>query len=85
MALPEYDIAFVLSFISVHPRRLVVLNKDRSLPERVKAVQRWTIVPTVTYCDIVEYLNTHHKPPVYSCFLSMLPSIASFQCCRPSL
>jgi hypothetical protein len=39
-----------------------VFNADRPVPERVKALIRYTVMPTTTYADIVEFLNEHEKP-----------------------
>jgi hypothetical protein len=39
-----------------------VFNADRPVPERVKALIRYTVMPTTTYADIVEFLNKHETP-----------------------
>eukprot|EP01125_Pyxidicula_operculata_P011544 TRINITY_DN3779_c0_g1_i1.p1 TRINITY_DN3779_c0_g1~~TRINITY_DN3779_c0_g1_i1.p1 ORF type:complete len:2107 (-),score=549.17 TRINITY_DN3779_c0_g1_i1:67-5526(-) len=39
----------------------ILLNPDRSMNERNKAAARWTIMPTVTYADIVHLIDRHSK------------------------
>jgi hypothetical protein len=48
-----------------------ILSADRSIPYKVKATARWTVMPTVTYNDVVGFLNanenkteTHNGLPV---------------------
>jgi hypothetical protein len=38
-----------------------LLNVNRSIPERVQAAIRWTLLPTTTYADVVRALETYEK------------------------
>ncbi len=38
-----------------------MLNVNRSIPERVQAAIRWTLLPTTTYADVVRALETYEK------------------------
>jgi hypothetical protein len=38
-----------------------VFNEDRSMPERIKAMARWTLLPTTSYIDIAEFMEKNKK------------------------
>eukprot|EP01101_Sappina_pedata_P006301 TRINITY_DN3098_c0_g2_i1.p1 TRINITY_DN3098_c0_g2~~TRINITY_DN3098_c0_g2_i1.p1 ORF type:complete len:1559 (-),score=660.25 TRINITY_DN3098_c0_g2_i1:88-4764(-) len=40
---------------------LQALNASRGIPERVKAIQRWTLMPTINYNDVVEFMEKNEN------------------------
>ena len=40
------------------------MNENRGMPERVKSIIRWTLLPTTSYKDIVDFFNDHKKLPI---------------------